>query len=142
MKLEIDRQAEHAVLRIREPYLNFTVGPSLRATIQEITGEGLCNLVLDMSDVNSTDSSGLSAFVAANRICRDKGGALILIHISDQIEKIIGLARLEDVLQTEDNLDDALQSIQHRRDEKPDQTNSSGSMYGGDAQRMQRFHFP
>ncbi|MEQ9365303.1 MAG: STAS domain-containing protein [Leptospirales bacterium] len=133
MKLEIDRQPNYAVLRIREPYLNFTVGPELRSVIQQITGEGVTNLVLDMTEVSSADSSGLSAFVAANRICRDQGGILILIHICLQVEKIIGLARLEDVLQTAADLAGARATIEKHHSENRDPAA---------AERMQRYQYP
>lgn len=133
MKLEIDRQPNYAILRIREPYLNFTVGPELRSVIAQITGDGLTNLILDMSDVSSADSSGLSAFVAANRICRDQGGLMILIQISNQIEKIIGLARLEDVLRTEATLESALHAMNNHGAESRDPTA---------LERMERFRFP
>ncbi|MCR9142584.1 MAG: STAS domain-containing protein [bacterium] len=133
MKLEIDRQPNYAILRIREPYLNFTVGPELRSVIQQITGEGLTNLILDMREVSSADSSGLSAFVAANRICRDQGGALVLVGINTQIEKIISLARLEDVLQTASNLDDALSDLERQSEEQPNPAAT---------ERAERFQFP
>lgn len=115
MEFIIDRQTEYAVLRICEPYLNFTAGPELSSIIQEITADGYKYLILDLSDVSFADSSGLSAFLAANRICRDQGGLLILMHTSRQIEKIMNLARLEDILQTVPDLPDALECIQSHK---------------------------
>ena len=115
MNVEVERHPEYAILRIREPYLNFTVGPELRSLIQEITSEGMYSLILDMADVNSTDSSGLSAFVAANRICQENGGLMLLLNAGKQIERLIDLARLADVLRTETDLETAKARILKHR---------------------------
>ena len=108
MKHEIEQLEQHTLLRIQEPHLDFSAGPALRKIVQKLTNSGHNRLVLDLSDVSSADSSGLSAFVAAHSICQSFDGYLILTGICSQIEKIIGLARLEGLLLTAASVEDAV----------------------------------
>lgn len=108
MKHEIEQLEQHTLLRIQEPHLDFSAGPALRKLVQQLTRSGHNRLILDLSGVGSADSSGLSAFVAAHGICQSFDGFLILTGICSQIEKIIGLARLEALLLTAASVEDAV----------------------------------
>lgn len=54
--------------------------------------------MLDLSDVNYIDSSGLSALLVGNRLCKDAGGTFVLTGLTAHILKLIKISQLEPIL--------------------------------------------
>ena len=54
-------------------------------------------IVLDLSDLKHTDSMGLGALVRLYVSARGSGCSLELMHLSQQIRKLLGLTNLFDV---------------------------------------------
>lgn len=55
-------------------------------------------MVIDMSETRYCDSSGLSAILSANRLCRDTNGQFALCGLNDNVMKLIQIAQLDRVL--------------------------------------------
>ena len=67
-----------------------------------------------MIDINQTkycDSSGLSAILLANRLCRDSKGTFVLTGVNDQIQKLIEISQLDRVLHITPTLSEAVDFI-------------------------------
>lgn len=101
MSFEVQSHPGYAVLTFHEDTLSFNVGPELKATVTNIAGSGVHNLIVDMSLVRFADSAGLSGLVAANRVFKNLGGRLILAGVNRQITRIMSLAQLETLLRIE-----------------------------------------
>ena len=78
MKYTIDKQEKYSLLRLHEDKLDSSVAPGLKSELITLHAEGVRNIVLDMSDVKYTDSSGLSALLVGNRIVQEDGGIFSL----------------------------------------------------------------
>ena len=98
MKFYIDKQEHYTVLGLEEDKLDSAISPALKSELVTLNAEGIRNLVLDMSHVKYTDSSGLSAILVANRLCKDAGGSLAIVGISEHTLKLIRISQLESVL--------------------------------------------
>ncbi|MEB3118546.1 MAG: STAS domain-containing protein [Limnothrix sp.] len=53
--------------------------------------------LLDLSQVSSIDSSGLSAFIAGFKLARQQGGALLFCAPSDPVRMVFEIAQLDRV---------------------------------------------
>jgi anti-anti-sigma factor len=80
----------------------------LKAELVLLNKNGVNNVVLDLSATKYCDSSGLSAILTANRLCKDSNGNFALCGLQSGVFKLIQIAQLDRVLLIADNLDAAL----------------------------------
>lgn len=98
MKYTIDKQEKYSLLRLHEEKMDSSVAPSLKSELITLHAEGVKNIILDLSDVKYTDSSGLSALLVGNRIFQEEGGIFVLAALSEHTIKLIKISQLDSVL--------------------------------------------
>lgn len=98
MKYTIDKKENYTIITIDEKKLDTTIAPDLKSEFVKLNAEGITNLILDLSNVKYTDSSGLSSILIANRLCNSSGGLLILVGLQEHVTKLITISKLESVL--------------------------------------------
>ena len=98
MKYTIDKQEKYALLRLHEEKMDSSVAPGLKSELITLHAEGVKNIILDLSDVKYTDSSGLSALLVGNRIFQEEGGIFVLASLSEHTIKLIKISQLDSVL--------------------------------------------
>ena len=74
MKYTIDKKENYTIITIDEKKLDTTIAPDLKSEFVKLNAEGITNLILDLSNVKYTDSSGLSSILIANRLCTSSNG--------------------------------------------------------------------
>ncbi|MDO9039848.1 MAG: STAS domain-containing protein, partial [Bacteroidota bacterium] len=62
--------------------------PDLKSELVVINANGEKNIILDISDCEYCDSSGLSAILVANRLCEDSTGTFVLTGLQSDVEQI------------------------------------------------------
>ena len=65
-------------------------------------------VIVDMSQVNYIDSSGVASLVEAFQVSRKKGSSFALAHVSTAAMRVLSLARLDKVFTIFDSIEDAL----------------------------------
>lgn len=98
MKYTIDKQEKYSLLRLHEEKMDSSVAPGLKSELITLHAEGVKNIILDLSDVKYTDSSGLSALLVGNRIFQEEGGIFVLAALSEHTMKLIKISQLDSVL--------------------------------------------
>jgi len=98
MKYTIDKQEKYSLLRLHEEKMDSSVAPGLKSELITLHAEGVKNIILDLSEVKYTDSSGLSALLVGNRIYQEEGGIFILAALSEHTMKLIKISQLDSVL--------------------------------------------
>ncbi len=68
-------------------------------------------LILDLSEVESCDSSGLSVLLIANRLAGNNFGSLRIISTSPKVLNLIKITRLDEVLIVTDSVETAKKQI-------------------------------
>ena len=87
--------------------LNMTASPTLRKQLSDIVEGGGNRIVVDLSDTEFIDSSGLGALVASLKIAREAGGDLRIAAPTPQICTVLELSNLDQLLHTYDSADSA-----------------------------------
>ncbi len=72
--------------------------PELKAELVRVAKDGNVNIVLDLSASRYCDSSGLSAVLVGNRLCRDHDGTFVLTGLQPAVEKLVSISQLDRVL--------------------------------------------
>jgi len=111
MKYSIDKQENYCIFKLNEPKLDSLLAPSLKTELITLNAEGIKNIILDLSDVNYTDSSGLSSLLVGNRTIQQDGGIFVLAALSDHTMKLIKISQLDGVLNILPTIEEAVDAV-------------------------------
>ncbi|WP_114782669.1 STAS domain-containing protein [Botryobacter ruber] len=111
MKYTIDKKENYTIITIDEKKLDASIAPDLKSEFVKLNAEGIVNLILDLSNVKYTDSSGLSSILIANRLCNSSNGLLILTGLQDHVMKLISISKLESVLHILPTVEEAIDRV-------------------------------
>ena len=100
-----------AVVYSQVDKLDSTNAPELKSLFIHLNKSANNLIVLDMSQTKYCDSSGLSAILIANRLCKDTSGSFHLAGLQPEVLKLLQIAQLDKVLNLSENLDSALASL-------------------------------
>jgi anti-anti-sigma factor len=78
--------------------------PELEQALEERTGQGRYNLVLEMSGVTYLSSAGLRALVSTLRSCKKRGGDVRIANPSERVQEVMELAGLDVLFDTFDDV--------------------------------------
>ncbi|MCS6973357.1 MAG: STAS domain-containing protein [Cyclobacteriaceae bacterium] len=111
MKYTIDKQEKYSLLKLHEEKMDSTVAPGLKSELITLHAEGVRNIILDLSEVKYTDSSGLSALLVGNRVLQEDGGIFVLACLSDHTMKLIRISQLDSVLNILPTVEEAVDAV-------------------------------
>lgn len=73
--------------------------------------EGIKKLVIDLSNVESCDSSGLSAILVANRLVNAVNGKMRIAAPSEKVHSLIRITQLDKVLSVCETVEQAVKEL-------------------------------
>lgn len=111
MKYSIDKQEKYTLLRLNEEKLDSSIAPQLKSEMVTLHAEGVRNIILDLSEVKYTDSSGLSALLVGNRVLQEDNGIFILTRLSDHTLKLIKISQLDSVLNILPSVEEGIDAV-------------------------------
>jgi len=111
MKYTVDKQEKYTLLRLNEEKLDSSIAPQLKSEMVTLHAEGVRNIILDLSEVKYTDSSGLSALLVGNRILQEDNGIFILARLSDHTMKLIKISQLDSVLNILPTVEEGIDAV-------------------------------
>jgi anti-sigma B factor antagonist len=88
--------------------LNLLCASDVRTGLAAAVGDGHRRLVVDLSQVNFIDSSGLGALISGLKSARQAGGDLRIASPGEQARVVLKLTTLDRVLRPYDSVEDAL----------------------------------
>ena len=112
MSFQVEKKGKIVVLKVLAERLDGNVSPSLKAEVTVVSGEGNKNMIMDLSPVRYCDSSGLSAVLVANRLCKNSNGTFVLIGLQDAVRKLISISQLDSILNITKNIEEASEKIE------------------------------
>ncbi len=98
MEFNIEKLENYTLVEVLEEKLDTHIAPALKSELVLISGKGEKNIVMDLSKCKYCDSSGLSAILVANRLCKNSGGVFVLTGLNDAVERLISISQLDTVL--------------------------------------------
>ena len=98
MDFTVKQIALTAVVNTNVEKLNMTNAADLKGELALLNKKSINNIVIDMSKTKDCDSSGLSAILLANRLCKDTNGKFVLCGLQSNVQKLIEIAQLDRVL--------------------------------------------
>ncbi len=111
MKFTVDKHEKYVLIKLSENKLNSLISPQLKSELILTNTEGQRNIILDLSNVKYSDSSGLSSLLVGHRICKNAEGTFILTGINENIGRLITISQLENILTIVGTVDEAIDLI-------------------------------
>ena len=74
MDFKIDKLDGFTLVQVLKEKLDTHVAPTLKSELVLLAGNGEKNILLDLGKCTYCDSSGLSAILVANRLCKNADG--------------------------------------------------------------------
>jgi anti-sigma B factor antagonist len=109
-ELTIDLKTENGgdllVFRLRGS-LDLATSPTVRAALMDAGEKGERNLVVDLTQVEFLDSTGLGALIGAHRRATEHGGTFKLVVNEGPISRLLNITGLIRVFSVFHSLDDA-----------------------------------
>jgi anti-anti-sigma factor len=112
MEFKIEKLDKHTQIEVMVDKLDTHIAPSLKSELVLIAGNGEKNIILDLSNCRYCDSSGLSAILVANRLCKNANGTFVLSGLQTAVERLITISQLDTVLNITNTVDDATKIIE------------------------------
>jgi anti-anti-sigma factor len=107
MKFSVDKQEKYCVFTLGDDRLNSQIGPLLKSEMILLNAEGFRNIIFDMSNIKFVDSSGLSAILISDRLCKNATGTFVLTGVNDQVLRLLQISQLDSVLHIAPTLQEA-----------------------------------
>lgn len=104
MNFSKEEKEDYTIVTSNVEKLDSTNAPELKSELVLINKNSVNNIVLDMSNSRYCDSSGLSAILIGNRLCKDSGGKFVLSGLQPNVMKLVEISQLNSVLNIEDSL--------------------------------------
>jgi len=111
LKIDIRQTPQAAVLDLNG---RIALGEALgvfRDSIKEALAGGQKNILLNLADVNSIDSSGLGQLIGSYATVTNRGGQMKLVNLQSRVNDLMQITKLLTVFETFDSEGTALASF-------------------------------
>src|SRR6266540_6894518 len=86
----------------------------LRNTVQELSGRGSRNILLNLGEVTRVDTSGIAELVSAFTSVRSTGGELKLFNLTREVHDLLQVTKLCTVFDVQEDEASAIASFQEK----------------------------
>lgn len=107
MDIEIKSTGEKTVVRVKEDRLDAAKAVQFKESLRDVAEKNPVPVVLDMSEVNFLDSSGLGAVVNVMKILGQER-PLELASLTPTVAKVFALTRMDKVMRIFPSVEDAV----------------------------------
>lgn len=111
MHFTIDKNDRYVVIKLHEEKLNTLIAAELKSELLLLNTQGYSNIILDLCESLYCDSSGLSAILVGNRLCRNSNGAFIVTGLNEMVLKLIQISQLDQVLNILPNVNESVDFV-------------------------------
>ncbi|HAN17990.1 MAG: anti-anti-sigma factor [Bacteroidetes bacterium GWC2_33_15] len=118
MEFKIEKLEKYTLIQVMEEKLDTNVAPSLKSELVLISGKGEKNIILDLSNCRYCDSSGLSAILVANRLCKNANGTFVLTGLNEAVDRLITISQLDTVLNIAYSAEEAVDIVMDNEENK------------------------
>ncbi|MBT8400317.1 MAG: STAS domain-containing protein [Rhodothermia bacterium] len=112
MKFKTSDQYHATVLELKGKFLGSVDGDAFKQTITELKESGKTKVVVDLSETEMIDSTGIGMLISALTTMRNAGGDVKIAGLKKRIKNLFLMTRLlGPVFDDYDSVDDALESF-------------------------------
>lgn len=107
MSFQIEKNDKFTIIKIEAEKLDSNLAPALKSELVVLNTDGVKSIIIDLSKTRYCDSSGLSAILVANRLCKNSNGLFVLTGLQEPVKKLISISQLDTILNITNTLSEA-----------------------------------
>ena len=111
MDMKIEEKYNSVVVHLRGKLFGGPFGEELNKTLHKLLDEGKKNIILDLDGVTVLNSSGFGILVSSYTTVKNGGGNLKLARISNKIEGLLSITKLNQIFEQFPTVEEALTSF-------------------------------
>lgn len=111
MNFQIEKTDNYTVIKLNAEKLDSTLAPSLKSELVVLNTDGVKNIIIDLSSARYCDSSGLSAILVANRLCKNSQGIFVITGLQETVKKLVAISQLDTILNITATLEEATKLV-------------------------------
>lgn len=111
MHFTLDKTEKYVIIKLHEQKLNTLIAAELKSEFLILNTQGYSNIILDLSESLYCDSSGLSAILVGNRLCRNSNGSFVITGLSETVRKLVQISQLDQVLNISQSVNEAVDFV-------------------------------
>lgn len=108
MKFSIENQDNVVIFKLKNVNLDSEISAQLKAKLLILIQPDIEALIIDLTNVEYVDSSGLGALLLAQRQIKEFGMTIILAGVSESVQSMFKISQIHDVFLYADDIEDAL----------------------------------
>lgn len=108
MNFKVKNSSNYSLISSEMEKLNTLNAPELKEIISTLNKDNINQIIIDLSKTSYCNSSGLSAILSANRLCKNGNGSFVLTGLQPNVRKMIEIAQLHRVFTITDTLEEAI----------------------------------
>jgi anti-sigma B factor antagonist len=98
MNFTHEKHDRYSILKVNEKNLDALKATDLKSELAILNTEGIRNIILDLSDVEFIDSSGLGAMLIGDRVCKAVHGTFVVSNSNKQVIQLVKISQLHNIL--------------------------------------------
>lgn len=111
MEFKIKTDERYTVFTLEEENFNSLIAPEVKSEMVLLSDKNVKNLIMDLSQVQYVDSSGLSAILTADRLWKKLGSFVLAGAEQPSVKKLMEISRLDSVLTMVPTVSEAIDYI-------------------------------
>jgi len=111
MNFTIDKQEKYTSIKVHVEKLDTTVAPELKSELVMLNAQGTKNIIINLEETRYCDSSGLSALLVANRLCKNVNGTFVLTSLQESVSKLVSISQLDTILNITPTFNEAVDFV-------------------------------
>lgn len=112
MNFKTEVKNNRLIVNVLAERLDTLSAPELKSIFTFEQKKGHNKIILNLGKTKFCDSSGLSAILVGNRLCKDTNGLFALAQVQSMVLKMIEIAQLLPVLKIYPNVEEALRDFE------------------------------
>ena len=120
LHVTVHHDTNHTVVAVRGRVYADTIDP-LRTALTPLLDTDRPRIVLDLSEVEVCDSSGLNLIVGTDYAATREGGWLRVVGLQPIVRRVVSATNLDRLLSIHATVDDAVRPTRHSDDSTPTQ---------------------
>ncbi len=112
--MNIKEQYGVVIIELKGKLVGGPMAGQMDRTLNNLLDQGKKNIVVDLSRITILNSSGMGILISGFSKVKEKGGTLKLANVTNKIEGLLSITKLNRIFELYDSSDEAAQSFERR----------------------------
>jgi anti-sigma B factor antagonist len=118
MHYTIEHKDNIVIFDIKNKTIESNISSDLKAKMLIIAQPDIDALIINLSEVEAIDSSGLGALLLANRQLSEHEIPVILVGVREFVRSLMSMTKIDEVFDFFDTVDEAINALESDEDEE------------------------